>query len=73
MALYRAVGGGSGPLLSLLSSLLSPFKSASRTTILPTGETRMLGTLGYQLGLQANLSAPVNYSQLQVFVSVYRL
>ena len=37
MALYRAVGGGSGPLLSLISSLLSPFKSASKKTILPTG------------------------------------
>ena len=52
MALYRAVGGGSGPLLSLLSSLLSPFKSASKKTILPTGVTRMFGTLAHQLRLR---------------------
>lgn len=35
--MYRAVGGGSGPALWFISSLLSPFKSARKQTILPTG------------------------------------
>lgn len=42
--MYRTVGGGSGPLLSVISSLLSPFKSASKQTILPTGTTAVPAT-----------------------------
>ena len=67
MALYRAVGGGSGPLLSLISSLLSPFKSASKKTILPTGayaQHPSPSASPYVTSMHLDLSACISYHGL---------
>ncbi|DBB03304.1 hypothetical protein WJX82_011741 [Trebouxia sp. C0006] len=42
--MYRTLGGSSGPALWLFSSLLSPFKSARKQAILPTGSTPVPAT-----------------------------
>ncbi len=46
--MYRALGGGSGPALWLISSLLSPFKSARKQAVLPTGQYRSIGIQGFK-------------------------